>query len=180
MTDEQLNQKIAETFAGIAELRKSIAEDREAHRKTQEELSKLSKEIRNYIGNDAQSVEEYFYQTLKQTMELGGIQYDHIARNLQLHDNAPEFDTVLFNGGTICLIEVKKKAHPEQLLKMAKNKVQDFKQCFPNYADFAFHVGIATMVSHQELIRQAKEAGVYLLTQKSEQLACLNEDVITF
>ena len=90
-----------------------LAKTNAAVKNLSDEVEKLSNEIRSYIGNDSQSVEEYFYQTLAKNRRLGDTQYDEIGRNIRLNANSPEFDIVLYNCGTIGLVEVKKKAHVE-------------------------------------------------------------------
>ena len=140
MTHAELRQEIAETVAGLREIRASFADMRAAQvesdqrlaaakleseqrmeaerRKTEAaqlkmsaEVDKLSREIRNYIGNDAETVEDYFYRTLRKSYRLGGVKYNDIGRHVQLHDQAPEFDVVLYNATHVAVVEVKKKAH---------------------------------------------------------------------
>ena len=85
-------------------------------------IEKHSKEIGQYIGNDSQSVEEYFYQTLAGNMKLGEIQYDDIGRNVKINSRSPEFDVVLYNGYTIAIVEVKKKPTQKKCLNYPLSK----------------------------------------------------------
>ena len=205
MTQTELRQDIANTLASIKEMRASFADVRaaqlkteaaqlktdqqlaatrielqNAQLKTQAELNKLSRDIRNYIGNDAETVEEYFYQTLKHHKRLGKVQYRDIGRNIQMNDQAPEFDVVLYNGDSIGLVEVKKKARVAQVDEMATAKVKAFKHSFPHYADYKFYFALATMTTDNKMIDAAKRAGIYLLTQQGDKLAYLNEEVRVF
>ena len=182
-TDAQLaktDAQLAETDAQLARTDAQIAKNDAKIAKAIASIEKLSVEIRGYIGNDSQSVEEYFYQTLAKKMRLGDTQYDEIGRNVRLNANSPEFDIVLYNGDTIGLVEVKKKAHPDDLESMAENKIKAFKKMLPHYADHRFYFGVATMVSYADLITLAKEQGIFLLTQQGDELAYLNDEVRVF
>ena len=182
-TDAQLaktDAQLAKTDAQLAETAAQIKETDIQLAKTEAAVEKLSNEIRNHIGNDSQSDEEYFYQTLAKNMRLGNIQYDEIGRNIRLNANSPEFDIVLYNGNTIGLIEVKKKAHVDEVRSMAESKIKAFKRMLPHYANHQFYFGVATMVSYADLISLAKEQGIYLLTQQGNQLAYLNDEVRVF
>ena len=176
----ELSIQSAKTEAQLARTDAQLARTDAQQAKTDAAIEKLSNLIRNYIGNDSQSDEEYFYQTLAKNRRLGAIQYDEIGRNIRLNANSPEFDIVLYNGNTIGLVEVKKKAHVDEVCSMAEEKIKAFKGMLPHYADHQFYFGVATMVSYKDLITLAKEQGIYLLTQQGGELAYLNEQVRVF
>ena len=64
--------------------------------------------------------EDFFYNSLKHTQTLGGIQYDIIYKNMSVQANKIEdyYSIVMINGKDIAIIEVKYKAHESDLEKL--------------------------------------------------------------
>ena len=88
---------------------KKLKENAKRQAKTDAQLATLSKTIGNYINNDAQTVEQFFYNSLKEKLEVNGIKYDSIQENIKIPKKKAEYDIVLTNGDKILIIEVKKK-----------------------------------------------------------------------
>jgi hypothetical protein len=86
----------------------------------------------------------------------------------QLED---EYDIVLINGNTLAIIEVKAKAHVNDLEKMISKKVANFPRLFHAYQNYHIYAGVATLVTNNELIEKAQELGLFLLTQQGDHTA---------
>ena len=78
--------------------------------------------------NNGQSAEEFFFRSVRKTLKLAGIQFDRIERNVSLSEESPEFDMMLINGSHVMLLEVKYKAHPDQVEELAKGKTKFFRK----------------------------------------------------
>ena len=124
--------------------------------------------------NTGQSAEEFFFRSVKKTLKLAGIQFDSIRRNVSLSEESPEFDMMLINGSHVMLLEVKYKAHPDQVEKLAKGKTRSFRKQYTDYRNHALHFGIASMIAPKNLIKASQEAGVYLITQEGDHVAVAN------
>ncbi|MFZ2726077.1 MAG: hypothetical protein WAX77_07510 [Methylococcaceae bacterium] len=153
---------------------------------TDEELKKLAELIATrttdssgellddfYQKTDDEIAEEFFFQSFIKNPTLGNIKFDSVSRNLNNHigDLQDEYDLVLINGDTLAVIEVKAKAHINDLEKMITKKIINFPKLFKIYKDFHLYAGVASLVTNDALIAKAQELGLFLLTQQGDHTA---------
>ena len=169
MTDQELKDLVA-----------SLAIE---SKKTDEQMKKMyqmSKRWDNFLGNYGETVEEYFYRSIDKEKTLGKLKFDNIERNIRKTGKSVEYDIILINGDSIGIIEVKNKAHPKDIKPLIKKKIKHFKLDYPEYENYKYYFAIATMVTNEELIKQAKDEGIFLLTQNSNHLELVHEGYSTF
>ena len=156
---EETNAQIAKTDAKMA--------------KTDAQLKKLGKLIGNIGNNQGDIAEEFFYQSFVKNPILGDIKFDSVSSNLnnQIGNLQDEYDVVLMNGDVLAIIEVKAKAHVNDLEKMITKKVANFPKLFHAYQNYHIYAGVATLVTNNELIEKARELGLFLLTQQGDHTA---------
>ena len=199
-TDEQLartDQQLAQNSKDIANLLRSqdrtdaqLLELRRLQEKTDAQIAKNSKNIDSIgsqlanIGfNNGDFAEELFFNSLYANPFLGRLRYDSVKRNVsnrRRHRDEGEYDIVMYNGDTVALIEVKYKAHINDIAKLLKNEPQNFRKTFTEYKDYKFYLGLASTVTDDKLIAEAREAGIFLLTQKGQHIEVVNEEVHSF
>ena len=121
-----------------------------------------------------QSAEEFFFSSVSKTLKLAGIQFDSIESNVRLSNKSPEFDMMLINGSHVMILEVKYKAHPDQVEELARGKTKFFRNKYTQYRNHTLHFGIASMVAREALIKSSKKAGVYLITQQGDHIEVAN------
>ena len=160
MTDQELKDLIASNALAIQELKECASKNEEQLKRTMETLSNIG-------INLGETTEEYFYNSLSNTMTFGGIKYDYISKNvhsrrMRLED---EFDIVLYNGNSIALIECKHKAHNHDLEKLTQKKIANFRILYPDYADYKIYCGLASFSFYKELEDNASAMGVAILKQ---------------
>jgi Holliday junction resolvase-like predicted endonuclease len=104
---------------------------------------------------------------------LGDIKFDSVSRNMnnQIGKLQDEYDLVLMNGNVLAIIEVKAKAHVNDLEKMITKKVVNFPKLFHAYQHYHLYAGVATLVTNNDLIEKAQELGLFLLTQQGDHTA---------
>lgn len=132
----------------------------------------------NFVRNAGEAHEEFFYQSLRRVKRLGDIVIDRIEKNVHTANGRAEIDLIWFNRTSAGIIEVKQKAHPDDVDDLIARKVSAAKRAYPDYEQFYF--GIATMVSNAALAQKAREAGIFLLTQGGEHLEVVNDHVRAF
>ena len=146
-------------------------------------IDKLRQELANIGFNNGDFAEELFFNSLYANPFLGGLRYDIVERNVSnRHRNRDEgeYDIVMYNGDTVALIEVKYKAHSNDIAKLLKNEPQKFRKTFTEYKDYKFYLGLASTVTYEKLITEAREAGIFLLTQRGQHIEVVNEEVHCF
>ena len=177
MTDEELKALVAslavaqrETEAQMAKTDAQMAKTDAQMAKTDVKIDRLAQMIGTFGRNLGEITEEFFFNSLKATQTLGGIQYDFIDKNLtrsmgKLED---EFDIVMVNGKDVAIIEVKYKAHEADLTKLLTKKYENFKTLFPMYKDYRHHLVLATFSIYDDLKQDALSKGVTVLQRKGD------------
>ena len=196
-TDEQLKQTDAQLKKTDAQLQKTdeqLKQTDEQLKQTDEQLKRTDAQLKRtdakfdkslkrwegFIGNYADATEEYFYRSLEDTMKLGHISFEDIQRKVSITNSHVEFDIVLINGNSIGIVEVKSKAHPKDIQTMISKKIQHFKIDYPEYADYKYYFGIASLITNEDMEREARENGIFLLTQKGEHLEVVGDGVRSY
>lgn len=189
MTDEELKDLVASLAVSQKELT-------ERQKRTDEQLEKITKKLDRLdvlIGNESNSrgniteeftlkniynsqediVEEFFFQNFIKNPVLGNITFNSVSRNLNNHrgDLHEEYDLVLANSDTVAVIEIKAKAHVNDLEQMINQKMLNFPKLFKLYKDYHYYAGVATLVTNDVLIKKAQELGLFLLTQQGDHTA---------
>jgi hypothetical protein len=113
---------------------------------------------------------------------LGDIHFEDITKNMQKHraNIQEEYDLVMTNGDAIGIVEVKYKAHENDLNKLER-KMRHFKQLFPIYGTYKLYGAIASFHINDDAKREALNRGFFVLqrtgnvlhTDYSEQLLIL-------
>ena len=162
-----MSASIAEIREILKDLAVSQKETNEQIKKTQASLKKLSKLFGSSRKNQGPIVEEFFYNSLKADLVVGGVKYYHINLNVKPPDNPDdeEYDIVMVNSEQVLLIEVKLKAHPSDI-KQLKKKMISYKKYFPQHQDFKLIGALATF-SAKAILKSSKLFPGMMILQRS-------------
>ena len=138
--------------------------------KTDKKLDKLAKMYGGVANNQGDVAEEFYYNSLKDDLTIGGVQYDIIVKNVtkKYKNVEDEFDIVLINGKEVYIIEVKYKVHPIDIDRIINKKHPNFKKLYPEYENYQHHLGIATFYISDELKEKALSLGINVLKRKGK------------
>lgn len=170
-------ETIDKILVSIEKLHRAQAKTDEQLAKTDAQLAKTDLKLKETVQtlsnigvNLGHVAEEFFYYALKDDPRLGDIRFDSIALNLHSRNKRiqDEFDIVLFNGDAVGIIEIKHKVHPKDLEKLKTKKVENFRELFPDYADYKYYLGIGGFSIPAEVANIAKADGIAVLRQKGD------------
>ena len=169
--DAQIAAGAAETRLSQAKTDAQMAKTDAQMAKTDEKLNRLSELYGGVSSNQGSAAEEFFLNTLTANPEVGGITFDEILPNLQIHNRSgqAEFDIVMVNGSSVAVIEVKYKVHPSDIDKACKN-LKRYREFFPKHKDYALYGGIAGFSVPPDAVKAAKEQGLFVLKRVGEVL----------
>lgn len=175
-TDAQLaktDAQLAKTDAQLAKTDAQLAKTDAQLEKVGQKLDRLGELVGNISNNQGEIAEEFFFRSFIKNPMLGNIKFDSVSRNLNNHigNLQEEYDLVLINGDTLAVIEVKAKAHVNDLERMVHRKMANFPKLFNVYRNYHTYAGIATLVANEALIEKAQELGLFLLTQQGDHTA---------
>lgn len=167
-TDEQLKQQ-------MKEIREQIKRTDEQLKRTDKKLERVGLTLGNIGRNQGDVAEEFFYNSLIKNLQLGDIQFDDITKNMEKHRGKiqEEYDLFLTNGTAIAVIEVKYKAHLNDLDQLDR-KIAHFKQLFPIYNDYDLYGGLASFHINDEAKQALLHQGYFVL-QRSGDVVCTEQ-----
>lgn len=170
VANAELTAKMDRTDAQMARTDAKFVETEAQMKRTDATLERVDILLGNISENNGSTVEDYFFNSLEDKPELGGIKYDTIVKNFMPKSKRGqgEFDIVMFNGKNVALIECKYKAHLSDVEKLITKQVDSFKKVFKGYANHKFYLGIASFSFYPELEKYAKQNGVAILKQKGD------------
>ena len=165
-TDEQL----AKTDAQLARTDAQLAKTDAQLAKTDAKLNKLAEMYGGVSNNLGATTEEFFHNSLEADPVLGGVRFDFIDRNItRIHNGLrDEFDLLLVNGREVFVVEVKHKAHENDLERLLGEKAPNFRHLFPEHAGRRQRLALATFHIHDELKKSALARGVTVLQRRGD------------
>jgi len=162
-----LTEKQAETDR----LLKEISADFDRRMKKQEEI------MGSWSNNHGAFAEEYFFNSFENGKQnFFGEKFDRIRKNIKPLDFKveDEYDILLINGKSVGIIEVKYKAHENNIPKIIK-KAESFRANFPNYANHQIYLGLASMAFYPDLERTCIEQGIAVVKQVGDTVVIYDE-----
>jgi hypothetical protein len=186
MTDDELKALVASLAVdskNLHEAQKATDEQMKRNDKMlTEKLDRMGVTLGNVTNNQGDVAEEFFFQSLIKDNRLGKICFDDVVKNMEKHRGQiqEEYDLVMTNGDAIAVVEVKYKAHKNDLDKLDR-KMKHFKQLFPIYQAFKQYGAIAAFHINDEAKEEALRRGYFVLqrsgdlvhTESSDHLAVL-------
>ena len=167
---DRIEKILEENAIQQAKNEKLFVEADKRMRKSEAKLERMGLRLGSISDNQGYTTEDYFYNSLIDTMKLGNIRYNDIAKNIHAKSKRleDEFDIVMYNGNSIALLECKYKAHKKDVENLIEKKIYNFKSSHPDYANYKVYLGIASFGFYDELEQFAKENGVAILKQKGD------------
>jgi Holliday junction resolvase-like predicted endonuclease len=171
MTDEELKQLVA----GLAIAQKETGEQLkcvgERLDKVGERLDKVGVLVGNIGQNQGDVAENFFYNSLIEDTHLGKIHFDDITKNMEKHRGniQEEYDIVMTNSDAIGIVEVKYKAHQNDLQKLER-KMRNFKKLFPVYKSYKLYGAIASFHINKDAKKEALQRGFFVLERSGKVL----------
>lgn len=162
MTDQELKDLVANLAVSQAQTQAEVAE-----------TSRVVKEIGRRMGamatNQGDLAEEFFYNSLDARPVIGNVEFDTVTPNLIMgaKQSRSEFDIVLVNGQSVALVEVKYKAHLNDL-DQVQSKVASYRRLRPEHKNYKIFAGLAGFSVPYDVVKAAHERGMFVLQRKGD------------
>ena len=143
--------------------------------KTAAKIDKLAAMYGGVGNNQGAAAEEFYHNSLKADPVLAGTRFDFMDKNVTrshagLED---EFDLLLVNGREVFVVEVKYKAHENDLRRLLDEKAPNFRRLFPEHAGRRQRFALAAFHIHDDLKEAALAQGVTVLQRKGDVIETL-------
>jgi hypothetical protein len=141
----------------------------EQMKRTDEKLERIGITLGNVTNNQGDVAEEFFYNSLVNDTHLGSIYFDDIERNGQKRrgKTEEEYDIIMTNGDAVGIVEVKYKAHENDLDKLDR-KMHNFKKLYPIYQHYKQYGAIATFTINDDAKKEALRRGYFVLQRTGD------------
>jgi len=173
---------VEENQKGMKELRETAERAYEAAEKAGKAVFGVKGELIGISRSNWMMTEDYFYESLYESMTFGGIHFDRIRRNIghskKLADGSTldgEYDIVMYNDTAVCLVEVKYKFRGDDVRQVAKWYAATFKRLFPEYANSKIYVGVGGMAFEAGAVAIAKQSGIGVLRLKGDAVVICDD-----
>ena len=176
MTDDELKALVASLAVDSKNLHEEqratdeqMKRTDEQMKRTDEKLERMGITLGNVTNNQGDVAEEFFFNSLANDTHLGSIYFDDIEKNTHKRRGKAEeeYDIIMTNGEVIGIVEVKYKAHENDLDKLDR-KMQSFKQLFPIYQNYKQYGAIATFHINDAAKREALKRGYFVLQRSGD------------
>jgi len=173
-TDKKI-EEIKQQLKEIDKIVKELAEDRKR-------TDRMTKELFEDIGeiSNGEMVEKAIFNALGQNMMFAGIDFEYILsqkkRNTSLNLEI-EIDALLVNSTMLALIETSYRVDKKDVLKLATDKLVDFKKLFPEFNNHKIMLGIGGMSFENDAIIAAKEKGIGIIKIVGDKVEYQTENV---
>jgi len=172
-TDKQL----AKTDKQLAKTDKQLAKTDAQLAKTDDRLNRIAKMVGAMGNNQGDVAEEYFINSLKDSLTLFDKKFDVLIPNFKIEKKRfrDEYDILLVNGSELAMIEVKYKLHTNDVESLAK-KISNLKE-LPQYKDYKIYAGIAGFKIPNDVIDLATSNGYFVLQRKGDIIETFYDDL---
>jgi len=172
-----LTEKQAETERMLQETDRFLKESKA-------ETDRMIKEIRREMGswstNQGAFAEEYFINSFEKGQKnFFGEQFDKMIKNAKGVWIDAEYDIVLVNGKSIGIVEVKYKAHINDLPELF-GKAQTFRVNYPYYANHQIYLGLASLSFYSELEYKCISEGIAMIKQVGDTVVVNDKHLKVF
>jgi len=172
MTDDELKELVASLSVSNKELSVSQKE-------TSRKLDKVAKMIGGVSKSQGDVAEDFFYNSLIKNNHLGNLVFDDVTKNMEKHRGKiqEEYDIFLTNGDSIAIIEVKYKAHLDDIVKLER-KFNHFKTLFPIYENYKLYGAMASFHFNQDTKEELLKQGYFILERHGDLIHTENSEYL--
>ena len=153
-------------------LNEKFAETEKQMKETDRRMKELQKTLGGMANNHGSFAEEYFFNSFEDGQQnFFGEHFDEIRKRIwnKKKDIEDEYDIVLYNSVSVAIIEVKYKAHKDDVDKVLK-KAETFRILCSDYKDCKIYLGLASLAFYPELEQACIEKGIAIIKQVGDHV----------
>ena len=171
-----------ETDRLIKETDRQMKENALQMKETDRKIDKVRETLGSWANNHGRFAEEYFFNSFeKGKQNFFGEQFDDIDQDVKGIEKGfkDEYDILMTNGHSVGIVEVKFKAHENDIPKVL-NKVNTFRVNFPKYSRHKVYLGLATLSFYPELEEACIKQGIAIIKQVGETVVINDKHLKAF
>ena len=155
---------------------------------TDEKIREVSRQLGTIGNSNGDMAEEYFQSAFTKNPSLNGEVYDTVRFNVNpfsKNGKEAEYDIIMANGKSVAIIEIKyhfeiRKNKIKEVLNKILNKVETFKEFYPEYKNYKFYIGIASLSFRKNIEKIIQESGIAVIKQVGGKMVINSENLKVF
>jgi len=163
-------------------VREQFAKTEKLIEKNELRMKKLQETMGSWANNHGCFAEEYFFNAFDEEQQnFFGEHFDEIEKNVKpkIKGFKDEYDIVMYNDKSVAIVEVKYKAHKNDIPKVLK-KAETFRMFFPSYKDCKIYLGLASMSFYDELEQECIDQGIAVIKQVGDTVVINDTNLKVF
>ena len=179
----RIEQSRAEADSRRAEADRRRAEIDKEFKALAIQIKATQKELGGIGRNNGAVAEEFFYNSLKyKKRNMFGQKFDKIIKEEKRQTKEgyeDEYDIMLFNGKSVCIVEVKYKADSNDVQQVLR-KEKTFRANFPEHNDKKLYLALASMTFHKLTEKACADNGIAIIKQAGNAVVINDEHLKVF
>ena len=179
MRDEFAREAKERDDKAAREAIKAAHEAKDRDDKTDRLFKTVNKQIGDLGGRLGQFVEEMVRPAAVRLFRQRGLDVHQVMKNLTAYDDfgqyRSEVDLLVINNKTAIAVECKSNLSIDDVNEHLE-RLNIFKDCFPQYAEFSLLGAVAAMVIPDDVGRYAYKQGLFVIAQNGETMLIRNDD----
>ena len=144
------------------------------------QIKSQSEHIGGITKSQGLFAEEFFSNSVKEGKEvLFGQKFDIFAKNVQGLIQPAEYDIVLSNCSSLCIIEVKYRIRDADVPKVLQ-KVHSFRINYPQFDNRRIYLGVASLVFEKSIEDELLESGIAVIKQIGDSFVVNEKNMKVF
>ena len=179
---QETDRRMQETDQIVKETARIVKETTLQMKETDRKLDKVRETLGSWDHNHGRFAEDYFFHSFeKGKQNFFGEKFDDIDHNVRGIEKGfkDEYDILMTNGHSVGIVEVKFKAHENDIPKVLK-KAGTLRVNFPKFKNHKVYLGLATLSFYPELEAECIEQGIAIIKQVGETVVINDEHLKTF
>ena len=169
-------------WAILQRTNKTLEETAKLQKENHAAIKELQKTVGGWANNHGTFAEEYFYNSFEKGQQnFFGKKFNEIEKGVKntWKGVRDEYDIVLYNDDAVAIIEVKYKAHVNDIPAVLK-KAETYRILFPNYKDYKIYLGLASMAFYPELEQACVDNGIAIIKQVGDKVVINDKHLKVF
>jgi len=167
-----------------AEWEKRNAEWEKRNAKIDKQIAENNKLIGGMGNNNGDFAQEFFFNALYHgNRKLFGQEFQDVMPEVRRYSKKgglkSEYDVMLLNGQSVCIVEVKYKADTDDVANTLK-KEASFRANFPEFANKSLYLALASLSFHKKVEKECRKQGVAIIKQLGKTIEVFDENLKVF
>ena len=175
--EQQIILSKAEADKRAAEAQKTMENLKANIDKVGQQIKQVSQQMGGMANSNGDAAQEYFFNALYYRKTLFGQEFDEVKtekRKIKKTGVEVQYDIILINGKSVCIVEVKYKADTNDVRRMP-SMAEKFRQNYPEHANKKLYLALASMSFDDYVEKECNTLGIAMIKSLGDTIEIYDE-----